>query len=158
MKGLSLVHLSNLKWRRRSSVKIRGVCVLISPPQDLVYSVNLLTVKVWHVWVLTDTMDYQCIIVYTIITILPPNRPGLAANTQWEPQDAAARACCFAWIKCCVKRCAFCVLWVQYSHTIYMVDILPWKLDSSSTCEEISHLCQTWRFKDSSQQILSWAI
>jgi len=105
-------------------VKVKGSLHLLAPHETLcAYSVNLPAVSVWHVWVLTDTMDYQCIIVYTIITILPPNRPGLAADTQWEPQGTAARACCFAWIKCCIKRCAFHVLWVHSS--------LPWKFGSS---------------------------
>ncbi|XP_063239911.1 UDP-N-acetylglucosamine--peptide N-acetylglucosaminyltransferase 110 kDa subunit isoform X4 [Bacillus rossius redtenbacheri] len=43
-------------------------------------------------------MDYQCIIVYTIITILP-NRPPPASD--WE---AERRGCCFGWVKCCIKR------------------------------------------------------
>nr|CAD7575087.1 unnamed protein product [Timema californicum] len=45
-------------------------------------------------------MDYQCIIVYTIITILP-NRP-LPAASDWDPGES--RSCCFSWIKCCIKR------------------------------------------------------
>ena len=116
--------LGNLKVVKTVNGESQGVLHLLAPHETLcAYSVNLPAVSVWHVWALTDTMDYQCIIVYTIITILPPNRPGLAADTQWEPQGTAARACCFAWIKCCIMRCAFCVLWIHSN--------LPWKFDSS---------------------------
>lgn len=121
--------LGNLKVEKTVNGESQGVSAFVGPHKNLcAYSVDLPAVTVWHVWALTDTMDYQCIIVYTIITILPPNRPGLAADTQWEPQGTAARACCFAWIKCCIKRCAVCVLWVQ-SSLVNLVVLVSWNMD-----------------------------
>ncbi|XP_075229585.1 O-linked N-acetylglucosamine (GlcNAc) transferase sxc isoform X2 [Lycorma delicatula] len=43
-------------------------------------------------------MDYQCIIVYTIITILPPNKPLPSPDS--EPLERG----CLAWIKRWIKR------------------------------------------------------
>ncbi len=40
-------------------------------------------------------MDYQCIIVYTVITILPP---------KYEVEDVSARNGCFGCIKKAIKR------------------------------------------------------